>query len=139
MCNDSAVVTGCASDFTAVTSNVFDVEDDRTLWELTDRENVTDLDCSLLADVDGHTGVDTFSSDKVFGHGTVTVWITEFDGCKWCTTTRIVDNSLDNTTEITLAFSKIEGTVFRCTLTEDSVCYKDDRERKCVMVVIAGG
>ena len=70
-----------------------------------------------------HTSMDTFCSDKVFSDGTVTVGVTEFNGCQWRTTTGIVDDCLDDTAKVTLAFSKIQRTVLGSTLAKDGVSY----------------
>ena len=62
--NDSGVVTRAASEGTTIADLVLDVADDGTFGHLTERDDVTDSNFSLLTAVDRLTGVHTFSSEE---------------------------------------------------------------------------
>ena len=86
MADDGCVVARCTGECTAVTNFLFDVADDGTFWALTDREDIADGQCSLLASVDEGASVETFSCDEGFFPEFVAVGITENDTGKGSTT-----------------------------------------------------
>jgi len=96
---------------------------------LAHRENVPNAEGSLLAAVDEGTSVKTLSGDEGLLAEFVTVWIAEDDTGEGSTTTsstnfsrsispsiqrdapaRVVDDFLDNTTNVAVPFGKVEGT-----------------------------
>ena len=88
---------------------------------LTDGEDVADLELSLGTSIDRLTGVGTLSSDEGLLHGLVLVRMTELDGGKGSTTSGVVDDALDDTTDVAMALGEIERTILSSTLSVSGV------------------
>ena len=123
--DDSRVVTRGTSKLSAITSLLLNVADDGTFRKLANGKDVANSEGSIGTSIDVLTGVDTFSSDEGLLDGLVLVRVTEDDGCKGSTTTRIVDDLLDNTLDVAVTLGIIEATVLCSTLTVGGVSVED--------------
>ena len=88
MADDGRVVAGRAGERTTVTGLLLNVADNGTLRELSNGENVADIELGLLAAVDEGTGVETLRRDESLLAELVTVGVAEDDTGKGSTTAR---------------------------------------------------
>jgi hypothetical protein len=77
--NDGSVGSGGSGERTTVTNLLLDAADNRSFGELAHRENVSNVEDSLLATVDEGASVKSLGSDEGLFAELVTVWITEDD------------------------------------------------------------
>ena len=75
--NDGSVGSGGSGERTTVANLLLDAADDRSFGELAHRENISNVENSLLATVDEGASVKSLSSDEGLFAELVTVWITE--------------------------------------------------------------
>jgi hypothetical protein len=115
--DDGAVVTRSTSDTSTVTRSLFNVGDIGTFGHLAYRKNVTDLKVSLLTAENELAGIETFDGNKVFLDFGELVRMTESDTGKGGTTSRIVDDLLDNTLNVAMTFTVVIDTEGGGTLT----------------------
>lgn len=126
--DDGGVGSGCPGERTTVANLLLDAANDRSFGELAHRENISHVEGCLLATVDEGTGVKTLSSYEGLLAELVTVWITEdntgkrsatassmsFSNCPISDTqqnvpARVVDDFLDNATNVAVPFGEVEG------------------------------
>lgn len=104
--DDGSVVTGGTGERTTVTSLLLDVADDGTFGELSEGENVSDGEGSLLSAEDESTGRESFSGDEGLGAHLVTVRVTEDDTGEGSTTVfLLVERKMQNQS-VSLSFPK---------------------------------
>ena len=127
--DDGSVGSGCPSERTTVTDLLLDSANDRSFRELAHRENISNVEGSLLAAVDEGASVKTFGGNEGFFAELVTVWIakdytgkrsttassTKFSnsflsGIQRVVPARVVDDFLDDTANVAIPFGKVEGT-----------------------------
>lgn len=106
--DDGSIVARGTSERTAITDVLLNVADDGTFRELGEREDVADREGSFLSTVNKGTGVETLGSDEGLAAELVAVGVAEDDAGERSTTAGIVDDLLDNTTDIAVALSKVE-------------------------------
>lgn len=94
--DDGGVVTGSTGKDTSVSRTLLNVGDDGTLREGLQRKTVSDLQLSLLTAVDELTSVQTLDSDEVKVVLTELVRVTELNLGERGTTSRVMDDVLDN-------------------------------------------
>jgi len=104
--------TRAASKGTTVTSLSLNITDDGTLWNNTEGKNVSAGESCLLSTVDELTSVHALSSNHEFSVTLVTVRIEELYLGNRSTTTRIVDDLLDHTTDVAVFLSVVERAKF---------------------------
>jgi hypothetical protein len=95
------------------------------LSKRTDGEDVANLELSLLAGVDGLAGVNALSSNEGLLHNLVLVRVTELDGGEGSTTSGVVDDALNDTTNIAVTLGEIEVAVLSSTLSVSNVSVKN--------------
>jgi len=100
-------ITRCFSKNTSVTDFVFDAATSGTFGHFSDWENISNVESSLVTTVDGLTGSCTFCSDEGRCDFAVFIRILESDLQKWSTTTRVMNDILDNALDETMSFSKV--------------------------------
>ena len=127
--DDGGVVARCTCKRTTVTNFLLNVADDGTFGTLAYRKNIANGESGLLAAVNEGTGMKTLSSDEGFLAKLVAIRVTEDDTCKWCpanpgcmsskppmanvgSPARIVNDFLDDTTEISVALCVVESAEF---------------------------
>jgi len=115
--DNGSIVTRDTGKGSTVTDAGLNVANDGTFGHLTDGENVSNVEGSLLSSVDELTSEKTLSSDKSLLAVLVLVRVTEDNLGKRSTTTRVVDNRLDDTTNVTVAFGIVQSTELGGSLT----------------------
>ena len=106
--NDDNVVTRGSTKSTSVTRLLLNVGEDGTLRNGAEGKNVTDVQRSLLTGVDELTSVKTLVGNEGLLTLLVLVRVTEDDLGEGSTTTGVVDDLLDDTTDVTVTLSVIE-------------------------------
>jgi len=107
--DNDAGSSGGTSDRTTVGHLVFQHGDDGTFWALADGKDVSDSELSGTTTVDELASVETFDGNHKLLVDLVSVRITEAYFGERSTTTRIVDDFLDQTLHVTVTFSIVEG------------------------------
>jgi hypothetical protein len=123
--NDNNVVARGTAKSTTVTNLLLDVGQNGTFRNRAERENVTDVQGSLLTSVDELTSVDALVSNEGLLTLLVLVGVTENDLGKGSTTARVVDDLLDNTTNVTVSLSVVERTELGGALSQAGVSLED--------------
>jgi hypothetical protein len=106
--DDCAVVTGATSNVTTASWLLLKVANVGTLGHLTNGKDVTNSQGGLLTAVDELTSVHTLAGNKGLLAKLVTVRVTEDYAGKWGTTSRIVDDLLDETTDEAVTLSIVD-------------------------------
>jgi hypothetical protein len=106
--DDGGVVSGSSGERSSVTDLLLDVADDRTFGAGRDRQDVTDVQGSLLSAVDERSGGKTFSGDEGLGSLLVSVRVSEENGSQRSTSTGVVDDVLDDTSDVTVSLGEVQ-------------------------------
>merc|ERR1712071_733073 len=72
-----------------------------------DGQNVSDLESGFLSAVDELAGVHSLDSEEDLFPRLVTVRVAEVYDCQWGTSTRVVDNFLDYSFNVTMSLGEI--------------------------------
>jgi len=123
--DDGGVVAGGTSDATSVTGLLLNVADDGTLGDRGEVEHVADSQLSLGTTVDELASVHTLSSNEELLLGLELVGVSEGHASKRGTTSRVVDDLLDNTLGVSMAFSIVQRAELSCTLASTVVGLED--------------
>lgn len=107
--DDGHVVARSSAQRTPVTHLLLDIGDDGTFGNGAKREDVSNVERSVLAGVDELTSVHAFVGDEGLGVELVAVGITESDLGEGCTTAGVVDDLLHDTTDVTMALGVVES------------------------------
>merc|ERR1719384_3099199 len=105
--HNCGVVAGGLGHPSTITSFLFQAAHDGTFRHDSNRENVSDLEVSLLASVDELASVHALRGNEGLRLQLVTVWVTECDLSKGSTTARVVDDVLDDTLDVAMTLSII--------------------------------
>jgi hypothetical protein len=114
--NDGGVLTRGAGKSTTVTSLLLNVEHDGTLRHVTQRQHVTNVQLGTATAVDELAGVGTLSSDEHLLVLLVLVRVLEHNLGERSSTSRVVNDLLDETTNVTVSLGEVKGSVLRGTL-----------------------
>jgi hypothetical protein len=125
MTDDGGVVARGTGKSTAITSLLFNVADDGTLGHGGEGEDVTNGQGGLLTTVDKLASVHALSGDESGSALLVSILITELDLGEGSTTTGIVDDLTDDSTDVTVTLGKVESTELGGTLTVLGVSLED--------------
>ena len=87
----------------------FDVADQSTFGNSVDGQNIADGELGLRSAVHILSGVHTFGGEVKFFDGFVAVRVAELDSGKGSTSSRIVKDFSDDTTNVAVAFGVIES------------------------------
>lgn len=109
MTNDGDVVTGGTTESATVTDLLLDVGDNGTFGDGTEREDVSDGQSSVLSGVDELTSVHALVGDESLGDLLEAVRVTEADLGQRSTTTRVVNDLLHHTANVSMALSVVES------------------------------
>merc|ERR1711980_3386 len=123
--NDSGVVSRCAGQGASITMLLLNVADDGTFRHSSNREYISNLEGCFLSTVNELTGVHSFNGQEVFFPCLVTVRITEVYYSQRSTSTRVVNNFLDDTFDVAMSFSEILGPELRGSFAVFSVSLED--------------
>lgn len=107
--NDSHVVSRCPAERTSVANLLLHVADNGTFGDGAKWEDVADGEGGVLAGVDELAGVHALVGDESLGVQLVSVWVAENDTGERRTAASVVDNLLDDTTNVSMALSEIVG------------------------------
>mmetsp|Transcript_5753 Transcript_5753/g.8868 ORF Transcript_5753/g.8868 Transcript_5753/m.8868 type:complete len:215 (-) Transcript_5753:63-707(-) len=120
--DNSDVVARSTGEFTTVTSLDLNIAHSCTFWYTSKRKRVTHGQLCLCSAKHRLSCVHAFSGNKGLCHFLVTVWMTEHNTCKWCTTTRIMNDLTYNTADESSALRVIDGAMFGCSFAMFGVC-----------------
>lgn len=123
--NNDNVVTGGSANGTSVTGVLLNVGENGTLGDGAERENVTDVQGSLLTGVDELASVDTLVGNEGLGSLLVLVRVSEDNLGKGSTSTGVMDNLLDNTSDVSVSLGVIEISELGSTLSQTGVGGED--------------
>ncbi len=96
---------------TLVSDCGFDVADGGTFWDSVDWEDVTGGDGSFSASEYILSGVGSFSSEEIFGVMFIFIRVSEIDFDEWAATSWIVEDSSDDSLDVSFSFDKIKISV----------------------------
>jgi len=111
--NDGGVVSGGSGDGSTVTNSLLDVADDGSLGALVKGEDVSDREGGLLSTVDEGSGGHTLSGDESLLSELVSVRVSEDDLGEGRSSSGVVDDILDNTSDVTVPLSEVQGSESR--------------------------
>jgi len=123
--DDNSEASGSTGEGTTVTNLGLNVAHNGTLGNLAQRKNISNGQGSLLSAVDELTGVHTLSGNHKLSVPLVAVRIQELDLGNGSTTTRVVHDVLDNTTDVSTTFGIVDGTKLHSSLAGADVSLED--------------
>lgn len=107
--DDGGVVTRGSGQRSSVSNLLLDVADDGTFGAGRDRQDVTDVEGGLLSAVNERSGGKTFGGDEGLGSLLVSVRVSEENGSQGSTSTGVVDDVLDDTSDVTVSLGEVES------------------------------
>lgn len=123
--DDSHVVSRCPAERTSVANLLLHVAHNGTLGDGAKWEHVSDGEGGVLAGVDELASVHALVGDESLGVQLVSVWVAENDTGERRTAASVVDNLLDDTTNVSMALSEIVSAELGRSLVEASVRGED--------------
>jgi len=123
--DDNSEAAGSTSKSTTVTNLGLNVAHNGTLGHSSQRKNISDGQGGLLSAVDELTGVHTLSGNHKLSVPLVTVGVQELDLGDGSTTTGVMHDVLDNTTDVSTTFGVVDGTKLHSSLTGADVSLED--------------
>ena len=108
--HDGAIIARGPGNGAAAANLMLKVANNSTLRHLTNRENVANGELGLLAAVNELTSVHSLGGNEQLLLQTMLVHIPELNNSEGSATTRIVDDLLDHTLDVSIALSKVERT-----------------------------
>ena len=110
---------------TAVSQFGFHVADDSTFWDDIQGKNIAHRQGGLLAAVNELTRVHALGAHQEFIVFLIAIGVTELHLCYWCTPSRVVQNLLDDTTNVTVLFGIVQSSQLDSTLASPRVRLED--------------
>jgi hypothetical protein len=110
---------------TAVSLLGFNVANNGTFGDHVQGQDVTDSKSGLLSAVNELSSVHAFGTNEELIVSLIPVGIEKLDLGDGCASTRVVDDFLDNSTDVSLLLGVIERTKLDSTLTGPDMCLKD--------------
>ena len=112
--DDGGVSARTSRERSLVASFGLDVADGRTFGDFINGEDIADCDSGLHSAENVLPRVGALCGQEVFSMIFIFVRISEFYFSEWCSSSGIMDDSLDNTSDITMSLSVIEISVIWC-------------------------
>mmetsp|Transcript_38230 Transcript_38230/g.92505 ORF Transcript_38230/g.92505 Transcript_38230/m.92505 type:complete len:222 (-) Transcript_38230:21-686(-) len=112
---------------TTVSTSSLDIADNGSLRDHVQRKNVSNIQSSLLSAVDKLSSVHSFGTDKQFRVSLVSVSIQELNLGNGSTSTRVMEDFLDDAANISLLFGIVQGAKLDSTLASSDVRLEDWR------------
>ncbi len=91
-----------------ISNGWFDVADGGTFWNSVDWEYVTSGDCGFSSTEEILSGVGSFGGKEILSVMFVFIWISEIDFQKRATSSWVVEDSSNDTLDVSLSFNKIK-------------------------------
>jgi hypothetical protein len=123
--DDNSEAAGSTGEGTTVANLGLDVAHNCTLRNLAQRKNISNCQGSLLSAVNELTSVHALSGNHKLSVPLVAVRIQELDLGNGSTTTRVVHDVLDNTTDVSTTFGIVDGTKLHGSLAGADVSLED--------------
>lgn len=123
--DDNDVVTGSSANGTSVTGVLLNVGENGTLGHRAKGQNVSDVQGSLLTGVDELAGVDTLVSDEGLDSLLVLVGVSEDDLGEGSSTTGVMDDLSDNSSDVSVSLGVVEISELGSALSEPGVGGED--------------
>lgn len=123
--DDDGVVTRSPRERTTVTDLLLDVADDCTFGDRAEWEDVSDVERGLLARVDELTSVDSLVGNKSLFAQLELVGVAEDDLGERSTATGVVNDLLDDSTNVSVALGEVESAQLSSTLAQAGVRGED--------------
>jgi hypothetical protein len=98
--NNSGRGTGSSGEGSSISEFSFAVSDNGTFRHQLDGKNISNREGSFLSSIDELTREHSFNGDEVLDSLLISVGVSESDFGKWGTTSRVVDDILNNTFDI---------------------------------------
>jgi len=117
--DDGGIVTRATSELSTIARVVLGVANDGTLRHGIEGEDVANLQLSSLAAVQELTAVNTLSSDEHLLDLLELVGVSEDDLSEGSSTSRVVNDLLDDTLDVAMSLSVVEGAELGSTLATD--------------------
>jgi hypothetical protein len=108
--DDNGKGTRASGKSTAISLLGLNVADDSSLGNHVQRQDISDGQSGLLSAVDELSGVHTLGTDEQLGVSLIPVGIKELNLGDGGTTTRVMQDFLDNATDVSLLLGIVEGT-----------------------------
>jgi hypothetical protein len=125
MRDDNSEAAGSTSKGATVTNASFDVAHNGTLRDLLQRKNIAACQGSLLSAVDELSSVHSLGGNHELGITLETVGIQELDLGHGSSTTRVMKDLLDDTTDVTTTLGVVDGTKLHGSLAGANVGFED--------------
>ena len=113
MSNNNDIIPRSTSQGTTISNFLLDIGYDCSFGHGTERENIADGQVCFFASIDELASIHSFVCDESFCAEFVAVGITEGDFGERSTSTGVVDDFLDNTTEVAMSFSVLQSASLR--------------------------
>jgi len=123
--DDDAGSSGSTGEGATVSEFGLNAGNNGTFGHRVDGEDIADLEGSFLTGIDEHTGVHAFNSNEILSIESISVLVSELDLSKWGSTSRIVNDILDDSLDVTLSLTKIKCSKFGWSNSLVSVCCED--------------
>ena len=123
--NDNSETAGATGEGTTVTDAGLDVADDGTLGDGPEGQDIADIESCLLTAVNELSGVHALGGDEELSVTLVAVGVKELDLGDRSATTGIVDDLLDNSTDVAVLLGVVDGTELHGTLAGADVSLED--------------
>ncbi|KAH3670706.1 hypothetical protein OGAPHI_001221 [Ogataea philodendri] len=123
--DDNHVVTRSSSQSTSVTNLLFNVGNNRTFWQRSQWQNVTNVQRSLLTSVNKLSRVHTLVGNEGLLSKLVLVWVSEGNLGQWSSTTWVVQDLLHNTSDVSVLLGVVQGSQLGSTLSQSGVRSED--------------
>ena len=123
--NDSGESSRPLGEFSFVSSALFDIADQSTFGDQSDRNDVSNVNGGFLSAVNELTSVESFNGNEKLFDGLVGVRVLELDSGERGTSTRVVDDFSHDSFHVTFLFGIIDGSVLRRCLSVEGLSFKD--------------
>lgn len=125
MCHDNCKGTTATSKLPAVSEFGLDVANNGAFWNDREGQDIANGQGSLLSTVNELTRVHAFCANEKFIVSLVIVGISELDLGNRCTATRVMQDFLDYTANVTMLLGVVQGTELDGSLAGADMCLED--------------
>lgn len=94
-----------------ISDSLLDIVDNGTFWDRVDWQDVSDSNGSFISTVNVLSDIGSLGSQEVLSIGLELVWVSEADLSQWGTSTWVMDDFLDDSSDVSLSLSEVEVSV----------------------------